>query len=315
MQYHYHKCAGANCSAVIDNLSISPYCPACRKKYGVREVSAGNGIPSPPSINPAGGRYERIKDEVYFHIDRGEGETLPGVPTHQWNIGEVLEYGKQLNRQTWHEENASYICKSPDKTKVFFVNAVLQEFVSYTITGKKDPNFSFYDYDANNALVSLVRMGNKSLETIRELIFEQIRQERFPSLPSRRTCLWVIEDAKEALSFWINALGYDGQQGFVRGRMVKLQLTGKMFRGYVDYQGTATCGLNEWRQRALYFWSQTPPFHPERRQTEIMFEGTAKVLAVAPLEEFARSRGIELAPRLSIRPEDSQQAARMKPAG
>lgn len=42
---------------------------------------------------------------------------------------------------------------------------------------------------------------------IRELIYEEVRRNEFPRLPSRRHCIWLCD--KETLGLWLNTLGED----------------------------------------------------------------------------------------------------------
>lgn len=138
---------------------------------------------------------------------------------------------------------------------------------------------------------------------MRELIFEDVRRELFPELPSRRTCLWVIDDNKDDITYWINGLEHDQQEGLNDSVMVKLLLSGKVFKGEGEYLKPRSYGLAEWRQQAINFWTQTRPVQSAGgSRPEIMFEGTARVLDLVPLVEYVQANGIKTRPHLAAAP-------------
>lgn len=148
--------------------------------------------------------------------------------------------------------------------ETYFIGQKKNRFVEY---------FDFVDYQfypenlksVNDALTHQTKI-------VRELIFEEVRKEFFPSHPSRQRCLWVIKaDDEGSLNYWQNTLG--------RGhRILKLQLTGKIHRANQEYLSTTTECFNKIRQRAFHYWTGTSGQRPE--EEEILFEGFATVLGV-----------------------------------
>jgi hypothetical protein len=157
-----------------------------------------------------------------------------------------------LNSELWNEQEVQFIGQK--KNRFFeafdFLNA------RYSIEQPES---------IQNAL-------NHTQKIIRELVFEEVRKEFFPSHPSRQRCLWVIRaDEENSLNYWKEELGhYD--------RILKVNLTGKIHRANQEFLHLTTDNLNVIRQRAFHYWTGTTGRSPE--EEEILFEGFAEVLEI-----------------------------------
>lgn len=132
----------------------------------------------------------------------------------------------------------------------------------------------FFDY-ANalynpNDIESIKNTLNHTTKVIRELIFEEVRKEFFPSHPSRQRCLWVINAENDnSLNYWINTLG-------TADKILRVKLTGKIHVANQEFLNLTTENLNKIRQNSFHYWTGTSGVRLE--EEEILFEGFAEVI-------------------------------------
>ena len=102
----------------------------------------------------------------------------------------------------------------------------------------------------------------------RELIFEDVREEFFPTLPSRQSCLWACD--RIALDHWWKTLDKPSHKIF------KLGLTGNAHTADARYVGGFDIPTaNTFRALAFNYWSGSNG--SKKDEEEILFEGIAEV--------------------------------------
>lgn len=151
---------------------------------------------------------------------------------------------------------------------------------TFFIGKEKNTFFKVFDYAVPKPDLNPKDLKEHYMKVVRELIFEEIRNEFFPSFPSRTRCLWVLPDNEETIKFWREEL--KGQQV-----LLKLSLTGKVFEANQQYLSIAKeFSLDELRQKAFRYWSGASGTNSA--EIEVLFEGFAKVLSVEenPLKRF-----------------------------
>jgi len=100
---------------------------------------------------------------------------------------------------------------------------------------------------------------------LRELIFEQVRQEAFPEKPSRLRCAWLIPHEEQILAHWC-ATAPAGQF-----RTYEVEATGRVHVGASKYLKPACLGAAVLRDHARRFWSE--PVNERAEPAEIMLAG------------------------------------------
>ena len=87
-----------------------------------------------------------------------------------------------------------------------------------------------------------------------ETIFEEVRQQYFPELPSRQKCLWVIPHTvslNEAVQYWNKFLSTEQKP-----KLSQLNCSGKIFYADSTFVSPTTIGnFPEYRKRAYKYWS------------------------------------------------------------
>ena len=127
---------------------------------------------------------KNITDEIYYHINTGQ----------KLQIGDILEIGKRFNNFYYEIYNIEHIEDNKDANQ-------------YLIDMKKEKNLLL-----NNDTLNLVfKTINDSAMITRELVFEEVRKELNPNLPSRLKCLYVCK-TKNEIKDWINILNRKKKQ-------------------------------------------------------------------------------------------------------
>ncbi|WP_416729213.1 DUF2441 domain-containing protein [Fictibacillus sp. JL2B1089] len=120
-----------------------------------------------------------IENEYYYHIQRAQ--------TNQWEIGKTYFIGKEKNEFVSHF----------DTTDVYCPNDLHQSILTLLNKNEDVPN-DMLIYTLNNYL----NVSNHYKKLAREYVFEEVRADFFPNLPSRQKCLWVMPVNEEILSYW-----------------------------------------------------------------------------------------------------------------
>jgi len=107
---------------------------------------------------------------------------------------------------------------------------------------------------------------------LRELIFEEVRKERFPDKPSRRSCIWLMEE--QSVSFWRHFLddrtsAYD---------LIKVKCDGKIHKGNQSFLDNEIVSFNEFAGSAEHYWKGD--LTEGTMNNEMLFFGEIEVLEV-----------------------------------
>lgn len=113
------------------------------------------------------------------------------------------------------------------------------------------------------------RIANHYSMLARELIMEEMRLKTAPDAPSRKTCLWVVDDIGLA-AYWKRKIGGPGS-------IVRLSLTGTVHRCDAKHLMNESEPIEETYKKAQLYWEGAMSTDP---LPEILFEGNATVLEV-----------------------------------
>lgn len=203
-----------------------------------------------------------VEKVIYYHIERGS----------QWSIGETRFVGREKNNFMKYYDVENITMQDPTCNKYYGINQIAGGMIQYINNNQKPPFLaSFYHFDANQTVKELNDALCTYLRLVREFIFEEVRKEFFPNLPSREKCMWVIPNNIQALKYWWDTLGRNGQ-------IVKLELAGKIHQANQQYLELNTNSLDYLRMQAFKYWSATSGTNPI--EEECLFEGFATAIDI-----------------------------------
>lgn len=122
-----------------------------------------------------------------------------------------------------------------------------------------------YTADEKGLLSCAAAVLNQQALLLRELIFEQVRQESFADKPSRLRCAWLIPHDEQILAHWC-ATAPHGQF-----RAYEVEATGTFHIGASKYLKPACLGASVLRENARRFWSE--PVNERTEPAEILLAG------------------------------------------
>jgi hypothetical protein len=105
---------------------------------------------------------------------------------------------------------------------------------------------------------------------IRELVFEEVRRESFPTRPSRRYAIWLSE--LRQIKPW---LGWFSGYGKTR-RIFEIEATGSFHSGSQRFLDSDIDSFSTYRKNAFEYWKGTGT---KNGLVEILFVGQLEVVA------------------------------------
>lgn len=209
-----------------------------------------------------------VKNTEYYHVHRvGSHDDL-------WQANKTIFFGQKERNlfNSYYDNNAPGMFIAGDQTR-YAVKTALTKILS------QPENYKLDDYI--KMLKFLVGVIDDQCMFIRETIFEEVRKNYFPQLPSRQTCIWVEE--KGAVPYWWNTLAKEG----IKFKIFKLSLTGVIHRTDQRYLIADTLIHSDLRANAFKYWTGADGSNPT--EEELLFEGIIQIIeGYTNLDEFTK---------------------------
>lgn len=242
-----------------------------------------------------------VERKIVYHIHKGD-----------WRVGDTCYIGEKNNRFSNISFNINYddlkarsdeLSRLQEKgaiidwthintREIFYINYIIKQLQDSVHKGKVIRDLKSHKNSLQEINSMLMRENSPGLNDVideykdlvgglrnyllfmRERIFENVRRNSFPALPSRLKCLWVIEDngnINEAINYWWNELSRNGQ-------LIKLELNGNLFQSDEKYLQLKLESVESMKSKAESYWQgklgDDPTYY------ECLFIGKAKVLEV-----------------------------------
>ena len=192
----------------------------------------------------------------YFHINRRASWS----PYEPLKAGDEFDVGRETNPYFRFFETERFVVpvtlqdgSSIESPAVKFLGAAARGEVPH-------PNLPRLAHDVATHFVTYLR----------EVIWENVRRDEFPELPSRQRCLWLIPTL-EGVKYWLERMKPNGYQ------VLRVQVTGRIHRANELYLLGDSEPMSQTIEKARLYWSGS---FPEGGQEEILFEGRVKVIEV-----------------------------------
>lgn len=118
-------------------------------------------------------------------------------------------------------------------------------------------------------VIALMRRFKYAAELAKELIFEDVRRTEFPQRPSRRACMFLLDESVDPATYAKAMWGSVGTRSLYRVEIV----SGRVHRAKLS---ALNCNVRlhaDIVQNARLFWTHAEP----SVDTEVMFEGVCKL--------------------------------------
>lgn len=159
--------------------------------------------------------------------------------------------------------------------KIFYHIGNLIAGKSYETSEKLNPFYDYFNHFGYASPLDFEHMKKLISDYqlyIRERIFEDVRLESFPELPSRKTCFWLIpvDHFQERIAYWSKALASDK-------RIYKVSCTGFIHVADEAFLASRFGYLPSYRDDAYKYWSGESKSDSFVHQ-EVLFKGKLDVL-------------------------------------
>lgn len=182
----------------------------------------------------------KIKNRILFHISR----------ENNWKVEDKITSGER--------ENPFWLKCKNYSPKINKDNHIITMFEMFD----QNPSFEATQDSIDFLYQQLKNVSKETAFYIREQVFEEVRKEFYPQLPSRQKCLWLSEE--DQLPYWKSIV--DNEQGY----LLTLELNGKVFCGDEYWLKADTFSSIEYVDRAKHYWSGELSSIPRK---EYLFHG------------------------------------------
>jgi hypothetical protein len=166
------------------------------------------------------------------------------------------------------------------QNKVFYHIGHFDVGKQYVIGHQLNPFFDHFNYFGFPGPINLKQTKQLVSEYqlyARERIFEDVRQEMFPTAPSRKSCLWILppDHLLKRIFFWNNFISRPNRMR----EIYKLSCTGKIHIADERFLKPRFGYLPTYRTDALQYWAGKFK-SPSIIHQEVLFLGTISVINV-----------------------------------
>ncbi|HGY9586988.1 TPA: DUF2441 domain-containing protein [Vibrio diabolicus] len=194
-----------------------------------------------------------VKKAEYFHIHRVNDSSS------------IWEVGSRIN---WVQKKLNLFNEHYNKNGLFYNDGVDNLPFRQAMEKFFNATPEYQNAHIGNMLAMSQEVGKSLSMFVREQIFEEVRSNYFPHLPSRKNCIWVC--SKEAVPFWWDTLGAENQ------KILKLSLTGSLFISDQKHLLADTVRHDDLRALAFEYWTGSDGLNVEDQ--EVLFEGIIDVV-------------------------------------
>ena len=112
---------------------------------------------------------------------------------------------------------------------------------------------------------------------VKELALEEVRESKFPDLPSRLHCMYLSIGKDIALQN-IDSMSKNKEKNGKQFQAIAVKLNGKIFKAGKFYMTRESESYEYYKEKAYGYWSQKDLKDEEVK--EILFEGVAEVVEI-----------------------------------
>jgi len=204
-----------------------------------------------------------INNKVYYHVNK----LLDWKEGEEFFVGEenTPQYMGLMSREALYQFGSG-------QQDVVPTSGALYAYEQYTQSGSMP---DFLPPNANLNPDTLFKSASKGLNDYlmftRELIYEEVRRDNFPHLPSRSKSFHLIPDNKGAMQFWLPKLATPEHKLF------KLEVNGQIHTADINHLVTDSVSPMMMKMAASHYWMGT---NQDEVSNLITFRGGVKVIGI-----------------------------------
>ena len=194
-----------------------------------------------------------VKHERFYHVHR------VNELSHLWVVGNKINFTtRQMN--VFNKYYESYYPQIPIDGEYYPISQALDIIYSKKLYAKEE--------NAEFIVRQMQSITSEFAIYLREHIFEEIRSNYFPALPSRKSCMWVCDE--NALSYWKKTLGREQ-------KVFEVSITGTIHRADQKFLKAEILPSDMIRENAFNYWTGSEGTNPI--EEEILAEGIVEIIS------------------------------------
>lgn len=185
----------------------------------------------------------KVNKEIFYHAYSGE----------KVNVGDILVFNSDTHNKMYDQVyNNEYKIDGIDANEL--------------LINKKRNNDKEFSVDEFELVLNTI---NNDAFALRELALEEVRSSKYPSYPSRLSCLYVTKTKEEAIN-WTEILKRNKKECT---QILALELTGEIFCFDGNLMKRHNVSYQKHLENAELYWNSI-----DSNNSEIIFYGEAKVI-------------------------------------
>ena len=191
----------------------------------------------------------KVNKEIFYHAYSGE----------KVNVGDVLVFNSGTHNKMYDEVyNNEYKIDGIDANEL--------------LINKKRNNDREFSVEEFELVLNTI---NNDAFVLRELALEEVRKSKYPSYPSRLSCLYITKTKEEAIN-WIKILKRNKKKC---KQVLTLELTGEIFCFDGNLMKRQNASYQKHLENAELYWNSI-----NSNNSEILFYGEAKVIKIENID-------------------------------
>lgn len=213
----------------------------------------------------------QVQQQIFFHVNEHE----------HWQKGQTYFIGNANSPRYETLIHREFLHTNSQGAQIP-ISAIAQGMGTYLGTQQRPDYMRDYHFDTAQTLGEVLPMIRSQQVLIRELLFEEVRQQFFPQQLSRYRALQVIPANKEALALWLPSLRTP------QAKIFKLKLSGQLHQADSDWLGLDSVSAEQIRYNAYQYWLGTTA--QDAPGNECIFRGVAEVLDIIDAQSIAKEK-------------------------
>ncbi len=191
----------------------------------------------------------KVNKKIFYHAYSGE----------KVNVGDVLVFNSGTHNKMYDEVyNNEYKIDGIDANEL--------------LINKKRNNDRDFSVEEFELVLNTI---NNDAFVLRELALEEVRKSKYPSYPSRLSCLYITKTKEEAIN-WIKILKRNKKKC---KHVLILELTGEIFCFDGNLMKRQNASYQKHLENAELYWNSI-----NSNNSEILFYGEAKVIKIENID-------------------------------
>lgn len=194
----------------------------------------------------------KVKDLVLYQV----------ATDRNYKVGDIIYFNKDIPNGQF---NRVFNCD-------FRLNEIRPSDEMYAVAKRK-----FKKFKSKNDIYSIAHILEYYDVAIKEIALEEVRKDKFPTLPSRLHCMY-LSISKDIVLQNIKTMASNREKNGKVFQAIAVKLNGTIFKAGKVYVSREAKSFNYYKEKANDYWKQKGL--KDNEVQEVLFEGTAEIVEI-----------------------------------